>query len=198
MGRSHAISGLATGLLVAPTHSVTAILATGSIGAGAALLADIDIDTSTASTVFGPVSRLVSRIVSKVAGVHRGGTHGLLAAAGVTVGAQALALTHWAAGAGALLAVVGIRGLGGRIVCYPAALAVALLVPTPGSFALIVGAGYLAHELGDYVTCGGVPWLWPIIRHKQEMPILGTTGHWREHVVAGLIAVGVVYLEVAM
>src|SRR5664279_2070383 len=81
MGRSHAATGAAAVLLVAPHQPWPVLVATAALGAAAALLPDLDIESSTVSNSLGPITRLLSRGVALVSGGHRGGTHSLAALA---------------------------------------------------------------------------------------------------------------------
>jgi membrane-bound metal-dependent hydrolase YbcI (DUF457 family) len=78
-GRSHAATGAAAVLLVEPHQPWPVLAATAALGAAAALLPDLDIDSSTVSNLLGPVTRLLSRGVTWITGGHREGTHSLLA-----------------------------------------------------------------------------------------------------------------------
>jgi membrane-bound metal-dependent hydrolase YbcI (DUF457 family) len=84
MGRSHAATGAAAVVLVAPHQPWPVLAAAATVGAAAALLPDLDIESSTVSNSLGPVTRLLSRVVALVSGGHRGGTHSLLALVLVT------------------------------------------------------------------------------------------------------------------
>jgi membrane-bound metal-dependent hydrolase YbcI (DUF457 family) len=72
---------------------------------------------------------------------------------------------------------------------------VAAGLPSPYARALVYG--YAAHLLGDLLTGNGIPLLWPLVRHRQGLPIFGHTGGWREHAVVGAVVVGAVYAAVA-
>jgi inner membrane protein len=158
MGRSHAATGAAAVLLVEPHQPWQVLVATAALGAAAALLPDLDIESSLASNSLGPVTRLLSRAVALVAGGHRGGTHSLLS----------LVLVFYAA---------AFSGL-----------------PTPYAAAVVVG--YAAHLAGDFLTGNGIPLLWPLVRRRQGLPVLGLTGGWREHAAVGAVVVGTVYATV--
>src|SRR5664279_833735 len=159
MGRSHAATGAAAVLLVEPHQPWPVPVATAALGAAAALLPDIDIESSLASNCLGPVTRLISRGLAVVCGGHRGGTHSLLA-----------------------LVLVALYTL-------PAG---------PSSpYAGAVMIGYAAHLVGDFLTGNGIPLLWPLVRHRQGLPILGHTGGWREHAAVGAVVAGTIYATVS-
>lgn len=81
MGYSHVLSGAVAGLAllpVAPVEGVTGQAAWVLLWAGAALVPDLDSVGASASRMWGPVSRAVSMVISRVAGGHRWGTHDLV------------------------------------------------------------------------------------------------------------------------
>src|ERR1035441_10232482 len=93
MGRSHVLvagAGYLTIAAMAPGalgHLPPAQLAAGAVCAGAAsLLPDLDCPGSTIARALGPLSDLLARLVSLIAGGHRNGTHSLLAWLAVSVG----------------------------------------------------------------------------------------------------------------
>lgn len=137
MAGSHAASGCLAGVLVAGLTSdvgVVGLACAGAVGAGAALLPDLDHPASTASRSQGSVSRALCRAVRALSrtvwaatrterddggyrdgtGAHRHLTHTLPAAlvGGLLVGG--VAGVHWVALAVVLwlLVSLGLRGLG--------------------------------------------------------------------------------------
>jgi membrane-bound metal-dependent hydrolase YbcI (DUF457 family) len=155
MGHSHMATGAAAVLLLEPHQPWQVLVATAALGAAAALLPDLDIESSTVSNSLGPVTRLISRGVAWAAGGHREGTHSLLALV---------------------------------LVAY-----VTLAAGLPSPYARAVVYGYVAHLVGDFLTGNGIPLLWPLVRHRQGLPILGHTGGWREHAAAAVVVAGTVY-----
>lgn len=138
MGRSHALSGLAAGLLVgalAPTPAIG--LVCGGVGMLTSWGPDLDHPAGRPARALGPVTWLLCRTiraVSRAVGLpaHRGASHTVLAA--LTVGVL-----------GGFLAAVWL----------PVALAVCI-----GSAGC---AGYLAALAGDWVTRSSLPHLlWPV------------------------------------
>lgn len=160
MGRSHMATGAAAVLLVEPHQPWPVLVSTAALGAAAALLPDLDIESSTVSNSLGSVTRLVSRVVAWVSGGHREGTHSLLALVGVFYAAA-------------------FSGL-----------------PVPYAAAVVVG--YAAHLVGDFLTGNGIPLLWPLVRRRQGLPILGLTGGWREHGAVVAVVAGTVYVTLAL
>jgi membrane-bound metal-dependent hydrolase YbcI (DUF457 family) len=68
-------------------------------------------------------------------------------------------------------------------------------VPAPYAVAVVVG--YAVHLLGDFLTGNGIPLLWPLVRHRQGLPILGLTGGWREHATVAAVVAGTIYVTAA-
>jgi membrane-bound metal-dependent hydrolase YbcI (DUF457 family) len=68
------------------------------------------------------------------------------------------------------------------------------VVPAPYAAAIVIG--YAAHLLGDFLTGNGIPLLWPVVRQRQGLPILGHTGGWREHGAVVAVVVGAAYVAV--
>jgi membrane-bound metal-dependent hydrolase YbcI (DUF457 family) len=159
LGRSHAATGAAAVFLVEPHQPWQVLVATAALGAAAALLPDLDIESSTVSNSLGPITRLISRGLAVVCGGHRGGTHSLAALA------------------------------------FVAFLASDPMIPAPYAVAIVVG--YATHLVGDFLTGNGIPLLWPLVRHRQGLPILGLTGGWREHVTVGAVVAGTIYVTLA-
>lgn len=204
LGRSHALSGALVALAVLPLahFAVGQTLEASILVAGAALLPNLDHRDSTAAHALGPVSRLAAGSVQRLAG-HRGPVHSLLAAlvAGLLT---VLAATLWPlAGpiiAGAVIGL-GILGLwhqpGRRGLALLAAVGVAVVWDVtrglgPDILGSLVTWGMMMHLLGDALTCGGVPLLWPL-RTRFSLPVLGYTGSAREVAARWgmLVAIGV-------
>lgn len=236
MGAHHAVSGAAAWVAVTstvphtlgwdpmPTHSV---VLGALVTAGAALLPDVDHHNGTIAHSAGPLSQAVSAVAETAAGGHRHGMHSLLAVAGFTAGT--VALRAWEAtvpvfglipiGSALLLlaliafATKALRLSGGGILklWVGAALVVAgVLWFAPDQLEwlpLSVMVGVIVHLIGDMLTVGGVPLLWPWIPKPSKawaatpvlnriwmrngymaLPVLGKTGSVREwFLFAGLI-----------
>lgn len=117
MGYSHVVSGAVVGLALlpaAPVNSPAERVAWVLMWAGSALLPDLDSPGASASRMWGPVSRALSVVVSRVSGGHRWGTHdlvlgplvfGALAALGVLVPPAATVVVAVAVG----LAIHGLH-----------------------------------------------------------------------------------------
>lgn len=195
MGRHHALLGavLWAGPAVAimgRTH-VGEIAASTAICGAAAMLPDIDEPGSTVAHVLEPVSGLVSSGMNRFCGGHRQASHSLLAVG--VVGALGWGLsfnpiaTAVAFGILILLAFRGLAPLGFRhgliafAVAAGAGAGVALGRLDVAWFPLALMVGYGIHLLGDILTSGGVPLLWPL-HHRVAWPILSHTGSGRETV----------------
>lgn len=204
MGRSHAASGVLAGVVVAPyldQTTLTGVLLVATVTAGWALVPDLDHRSSTASRVFGPITRLVSWLLRGASrhvyawtkgprdepckGDHRHLSHTAVFAAVMGLGAAWLTATYgrWAVVAVALFGVIlATEALGDWIVLPPlVAGSLWALTDLPGFLAELdsmsgwigyaVALGCLVHDLGDALTESGCPFLWPI-------PIAGET--WYE------------------
>ncbi len=168
---------------------------------GAALLPDIDEPGSSVSREFGFVSRGFSFLVNKIAGGHRKLTHSLLGLA-VVMALLGLSATRREGSAilfGLLAASawrivlpwwLGLRhlfvlaGAGGGWYFYHSH-------PFAGLWLVaLVGVGWVVHLLGDYLTRGGVPLLYPRTR-MVSLPVFGATGSGLETAFAVLLYVTV-------
>lgn len=174
MGRTHAISGAAAWLGVAAVVGTLPGPAIGGaiICAAGALVPDLDHPNSLIAHRLH--IRPICRLVARLSGGHRHGTHSLLMVLGVWLAALWVHLPLWAAhAAGADVALCSYH-----LSPYVAA-----------AFATGVGA----HIAGDMLTPEGVPLLWPVIRHRFSLHLF-TTNTWPEQlfviacVVGGAIA----------
>lgn len=81
MGISHVTSGAVAGLAflpVAPVEGLAGQAAWVMLWGGATLLPDLDSVGASAARMWGPVSRAIAVVVSRVAGGHRCGTHDIV------------------------------------------------------------------------------------------------------------------------
>ncbi len=230
LGRDHALMGAAGVLAVAPalarlsgSHLGPAQTAVaGLVGAGFALLPDLDEPGSTVARKFGLVSQAASHVVHSAAGGHRQATHSLGAVALVVAGVWAAGHYVWAAPVlvALCLAVAGRfvlplragRGFLGAMVLPVAAgwwvwrsetgtWDVAARATGPQLWpwlAAVAGAGVALHILGDALTAGGVPLLWPL-RWRLAVPVLGHTSSLRESLLGAalaLVTAGLAWVQV--
>lgn len=173
MGHTHALSGAAAWLALAPPVAVLAghpLSAASILGgtlacAGAALAPDADHPSGTISHAFGPVSHQFCRLVSWLSGGHRGKTHSLGFCAGLAGGVWAV---QQYAGHVALLAVMLVlTGLAMR--------ALGIAPPRAGHWAglsiLLQAAGVV--WIVDHYVHG--PWLWlpPAVLLGAVMHLVG-------------------------
>lgn len=206
LGRSHALSGALTVLVVAPLAHLAAVptLEVAVLAAGASLLPDLDHRDSTVAHAGGLVTRVGAAGIQAVAG-HRGALHSPLVAAvvGGAVVLTATASPDAAAGLAGLVVGLGVLGLAHgphrrswALLGALTATAVWLLgVALPvWLMAVAVSGGMAVHILGDGLTRGGVPLLWPISRRRFSLPLLGRTGSLRESIGRWGMAAGVVVL----
>ncbi|NNN14628.1 MAG: metal-dependent hydrolase [Acidimicrobiaceae bacterium] len=204
MERSHAAMGLTVGagigLAAFGVDSSTWLIPAIAV-CGAAILPDIDEPNSSVSREFGLMSRGFSTLVNKLAGGHCKLTHSILGLAIVMVllGLSALGREESAILFGLLAAsawrivlprIFGLKrlfvlvGAGGGWYFYHSH-----LIGDPWLIAL-VGVGWLVHLLGDYLTAGGIPLLYPR-EHMASCPIFGATGSGLETVFATVLYAGV-------
>ncbi len=199
MGRSHLVlagAGYLTLAAAAPSavgHLPHAQVAAGAVcAAGASLLPDLDRPDSTIARALGPLSELLARIVSRLAGGHRGGTHSLLAWLAVSV-ALALALDGAYGPTVALVVCTLACALILRVITGARA-GVCAVLALGASVALVAGVGHVhrwmpvavlvgygTHLLCDLVTVEGVPLLWPLSVRRHQLALIGGTDDWREH-----------------
>jgi len=209
MGRDHArLAALPALALAAAWHVPPAeTLVAAACVAGAGCLPDLDEPGSSVARLFGSASEAVSASTNRWCGGHRQASHSLLAAALV----------------GGLVEVLGllrVRGVPLGVVPLGLCIALCLRVLLPwglrpghvvslGLAALVfwwaadhlslvwlpawIAAGYALHLIGDMMTSGGVPVLWPW-RRRFSVPLLGHTDSVRERVLGVALLLAVVLL----
>ena len=183
-------------------------LAGAIVCAGAALLPDADHHGATIARSLPPISSIFTRIIGKVSGGHRNGTHSILGMAffillawlanGWAVQTAALGIVYPAAALCAVLlisfAVKSVKFMPPAL-CWVIALAAGAFVGmnTPEEnqwFLLAVAVGVAAHVLGDMLTIGGCNLIWPIKirspRWFRRLPVIGSV--WKAN---GRVAVPV-------
>lgn len=189
MGQTHALS--AAGVFLAASFPISHYLhhlspvaaAVGAlVAAGAGLLPDLDHPSATPARAFGPISQGAARVISRLSGGHRHGTHSLLGLAVAGLLAVGAYLNAWALAAMIWLCMgLGVRALWRRprnrpngrldwrdvagIVHAGIAAYVAYRLTHAGLDLSVVPAavfvGYAVHLLGDAATETGVNWWWP-------------------------------------
>ncbi|ALD64222.1 hydrolase [Arthrobacter sp. YC-RL1] len=222
MGGHHAMSGAAAWLAITTPVSIGSVdlgfgalqmdrwetLAGAIVCAGAALLPDADHHGATIARSLPPISSIFTRIIGKVSGGHRNGTHSILGMAffillawlanGWAVQTAALGIVYPAAALFAVLlisfAVKSVKFMPPAL-CWVIALAAGAFVGmnTPEEnqwFLLAVAVGVAAHVLGDMLTIGGCNLIWPIKirspRWFRRLPVIGSV--WKAN---GRVAVPV-------
>jgi membrane-bound metal-dependent hydrolase YbcI (DUF457 family) len=208
MGGHHAMTGAAAWIAVTATAGhglglfpVTPVgtIAGSLLCAGAALLADADHSSATISHSVPVIGKLVTSGISNASGGHRHGLHALLAiicawllatglsyilwqpewwyqpislgpavmsAAAIAFAAKALKLSN---GSWALAWIIGIAVAG----------FIAFFAPEQQSwFVVCFTLGYGVHLMGDFLTTGGLPLLWPWVpkppRSWKQIPLLNS------------------------
>ncbi|MGD0321341.1 MAG: metal-dependent hydrolase [Acidimicrobiales bacterium] len=206
MGRHHALLGGVVWLGVgALSHMAPEALAasTGTCAA-AAILPDIDEPGSTVAHLCGPVTEMVAFLTKRLSGGHRHATHSALAVA--AAGALGLAVTPWSGARAVLLGlllalffrVLAPPPLRYRLVCFAAggiAAWTCVHYVSTRWLAPALPAGVALHLVGDMLTEGGVPLLWPNLRHFS-CAVLGHTHSLRESVFG--IAMWAAFLGLAL
>ena len=215
MGKSHAALGLVSGLGVAEIVGMRpgVTLAFSALVAGASLLPDLDEPNSTVSHVLEPVSGAVSYVLARVCGGHRKASHSLVAGV-VVVGAvevcSLVEIAHHVSLLGVLMGFVlasllrvlmGHRlGIMEIVAAFGVGVAIDYFLASTGALwpVVAIGMGFVLHLAEDWVTTGGVPWLWPW-KHRFELALIGHTDSKREHTVAILavvVSLGLIALPV--
>jgi membrane-bound metal-dependent hydrolase YbcI (DUF457 family) len=146
----------------------------------------MDHEKATASNTYGPVTRLISVVVQKISGGHRNGTHSVLGIGLLGASAQAAVTYQHVPGWGAIVAKVWlglllvlasagavrllkIDGYIDDLLPIPVCAALVAFEPVPLTFvplALVLGAA--VHVVGDMLTNGGCPLLWPYAPGKGK------------------------------
>ncbi|WP_164201390.1 metal-dependent hydrolase [[Micrococcus luteus] ATCC 49442] len=204
MGGHHAASGAAAWVAIASTGpytlgwyplDATGILIGGMATAGTALVCDWDHRHSTVANSLPPLSNVIARGIENASGGHRQGTHSILGAAFFVVLAmmagQIQLQTDWgllSVGAG-LLCMFMINIAAQALKLFPRsgfisnwifALTMAGLVTwfAPHQWTWLpvsMLTGVVVHIVGDMITTGGVPLLWPIVikppRFLRKLPV---------------------------
>ncbi len=173
-------SGAAYALHIYPC-SPLGVAAGALVCAGAALLPDADHHNATIANSLPPISEVICRGIGKISGGHRHGTHSLLGVLTFGVLAWLIGLVHLTVpGLGSVAIGAGVAGLvlvafaaqalkltrGGWLGSWTLGLIVASFVtaaaPTEWYWLpSAVGLGCSIHLIGDALTTGGVPFLWP-------------------------------------
>jgi membrane-bound metal-dependent hydrolase YbcI (DUF457 family) len=205
MGGHHAASGAAAWVAIASTGpytlgwyplDATGILIGGMATAGTALVCDWDHRHSTVANSLPPLSNVIAVGIENVSGGHRQGTHSVL-------GAACFVLLAMMAGQFQLQTEWGLLSVGAGLLCmFMINIAAKALKLFPKSgfisnwiFALTMAGlvtwfapeqwtwlpvsmltGVVVHIVGDMITTGGVPLLWPIVikppKFLRKLPVL--------------------------
>ncbi len=210
LGHSHATSGALAWSGAAVALPVTVLTypvvqeGTGHLGivelllgtfltAGAALLPDADHPKSSIAHVLGPVSYVLCKIIAKLSGGHRKGTHSLLFVA--VAFCATWAGVHWLGRPFALalvffLLALAVRALhlgpgGDGVRAWGTVVVLAVcgtfvmdhwLADKPSFLPFVVALGALTHILGDCLTDRGCRLFWPL-DFRVRLPIIDRTGN---------------------
>lgn len=185
-----------TGPLMLGLHPLPpqGILLGAVITGGAALLPDFDHHSGTVAYSLPPLTKTMARTIAHISGGHRHGTHSLLGIAiamgistllsFITIPAKIPFLDYDGTlniGAGIVMlfcAALGLKALkltrgSGWILpwLYSMTLAALVTIYAPDEFGwltLAVGVGCLTHCLGDSLTVGGWPFLYPLYPKQPQ------------------------------
>lgn len=251
MGAHHAMSGAAAWIAVTATAGhglglfpVTPIgtIAGALLCAGAALLADADHGSATIAQSVPVLGKLVTSGISQASGGHRHGLHSLLGLLTAWLLATGFGLIIWqpvwwhepVSFGPAVLTVAAVafavKALGlsdgpwpvAWLIGLGVAAFIALYAPEQQSwFVVCFTLGYGMHLVGDFLTTGGLPLLWPWVPKPPRwwrkvpllkslwsrggylaLPLLGNAGSLREWLllvpVTMYVGYGILYAVLAM
>lgn len=204
MGKQHAMmGGTAWAILSAPAPLGFGVVESTAVGLiagtimvrGAALLPDMDHVHASPTQALPPFTKWgVSKLIGKISGGHRNGTHGL-------IGIFTFTLLAWlasfatievdyfgqiqigAALVSAFLFVLafqtqGIKGASAWIIAIILGLVISVAAPNETWWLpLAVFVGAFVHSLGDFMTIAGINWIYPFVlkpsKAQQHIPVIG-------------------------
>ncbi|MEU4544394.1 metal-dependent hydrolase [Nonomuraea dietziae] len=233
MGHTHALTGAAAWLGLAPVFAAlplvnessrfietgimagaltpAELIAGALVCAGAAMLPDLDHPSATIAQTFGPVTWLLSKVVSWLSGGHRGATHSLAFAVAAGFGAHYLASAYPIGRDIMVVLLIGLslRAIGIGIPGNKMGSAMVNIGLTAGLYVvfmslgvgyawlgLAVGIGSLIHVVGDCMTERGCPVLWPMA-YKFMLPWkigIKTGKKFEQKILAPVLSVAIVGL----
>jgi membrane-bound metal-dependent hydrolase YbcI (DUF457 family) len=171
---------------------------------------------STVALMWGPLTSLLAELLGRLFGGHRNGSHSILGIAGTAVVTGALSSTY----AGRLFLLALAIGLALEALAFaipgtleelwPVNLLVSFgaawwLLGVPGAAddrfpqwltaAVLVGSA--THVIGDMLTVGGIPPLWPVSRTRVSLRLFRTGSVWERRLVAPGLLIGACWLVLA-
>jgi membrane-bound metal-dependent hydrolase YbcI (DUF457 family) len=213
MWRSHMVLGASSWLAaqaaataVSSTTLDSAQRASGAlVAAGAALLCDLDTPSSRLANTLGPITRTTARLIGRVFGGHRHGTHSIAFCAltgalstltfataqpvhitdtvTVSVGELAALAVVYLAGALSANALLRCHGARAATIALLSTTAVAAAEPSVALLSAAVTIGCASHLLADLLTPEGIaPW-WPLSQRRVCLALIRRTGDLRETLV---------------
>ncbi len=171
---------------------------------------------STIALMWGPLTCLLAELLGRVFGGHRNGSHSILGIFGTAMVASALAKVYpgrlflLALAIGLALEALAFAIPGKLEELWPVNLLVSFgaawwLLGVPGTAddhfplwlpaAVIVGS--VTHVLGDMITVGGVPPLWPISRTRVSLRLFRTGSGWERRLIAPALLLGACWMVFA-
>ena len=171
---------------------------------------------STVALMWGPLTGLLAELLGRLFGGHRNGSHSILGIAGTAVVAGGLATTYpgrlflLALAIGLALEALAFAIPGTLEELWPVNLLVSFgsawwLLGATGTAddrfphwmtaALLVGSA--THVIGDMLTVGGIPPLWPVSRTRVSLRLFRTGSGWERRLIAPALLVGACWLLLA-
>jgi membrane-bound metal-dependent hydrolase YbcI (DUF457 family) len=182
------------------------------VAAGGALLCDLDTPDSRLAHSLGAVTQLVARVIGRLFGGHRVGTHSLvfcaLIAALSTVALAQDELVRLPAGvtlsAGQLVALLiayvstaltvallfAVRGARAALITAALVAVAASTQPPPALISAALTIGCASHLLADLPTPEGIAPLWPLFKRRISLGLIKRTGDHRETLLVATVALG--------
>jgi membrane-bound metal-dependent hydrolase YbcI (DUF457 family) len=218
MWRSHMVIGASSWLALQPLAGPLTGMALDSreqacgavVAAGGALLCDLDTPDSRLAHALGAVTQLGARVIGRVFGGHRVGTHSLvfcaLIAALSTVALAQDELVRLPAGVtlsvGQLVALAisyvsvaltvallfAVRGVRAALISAALVALAASTRPPPALISAALSIGCASHLLADLPTPEGIAPLWPFSQRRISLGLITRTGDRRETLLVATVA----------
>lgn len=168
---------------------------------------------STVALMWGPLTSLLAELLGRLFGGHRNGSHSILGIAGTAMVVGALATAYpgrlflLALAIGLALEALAFAIPGKLEELWPVNLLVSFgaawwLLGVPGTVddrfpqwlpaAVLVGSA--THVIGDMLTVGGIPPLWPVSRTRVSLRLFRTGSGWERWLIAPGLLIGACWL----
>lgn len=171
---------------------------------------------STIALMWGPITCVLAELLGRLFGGHRNGSHSILGVFGTAMVASVLATAYpgrlflLALAIGLALEALAFAIPGALEELWPVNLVASFgvawwVLGVPGSAddrfplwlpaALLVGSA--THVIGDMLTVGGIPPLWPVSRIRVSLGLFRTGSGWERLLIAPALLVGACWLVFA-